>query len=161
MNKLKMFGVGPKIGKTAFPFALFGIIAPLFWPQWFNFVEVLHPFLYPAGLALFITGIISYGVSVKFLLKGLKNTTLVTTGPFYLCRNPLYTSIILLLIPGVSLIINSWPMLMVSIVAYIRFRMLIAAEYTEMATFFGKEWERYRSNTPEFFPFPVKKWFKK
>jgi protein-S-isoprenylcysteine O-methyltransferase Ste14 len=55
---------------------------------------------------------------------------------------------------------NSWLVLTTSIVAYILFKFYIRKEYAEMEKFFGDEFRNYKSITPEFFPFPVKKWFR-
>jgi protein-S-isoprenylcysteine O-methyltransferase Ste14 len=110
-----------------------------------------------AGIVLLATGIILYGMTIRLLLKGLKNTKLVTAGPYRYCRNPLYATIILLIVPGVSLLLNSWLLLIVCVVANIRFRMVIRSEYAEMEKFFGDEWTQYCKRTPEFFPFPLRK----
>ncbi len=76
-----------------------------------------------------------------------------------LCCNPLYASFLLLIIPGISLMMNSWLIMTTSIAGYIVFKIVIRSEYTEMEKFFGDEYIKYRKSTPEFFPFPVKKWF--
>jgi len=100
-----------------------------------------------------------YFLTAPALLKGLKETKLMTTGTFYLCCNPLYSSIILLIIPGISLMMNSWLVLTTSLVAYVLFKIFIKSEYSEMEKFFGDDFKKYRAETPEFFPFPWKKWF--
>ena len=35
-----------------------------------------------------------------------------------------------------------------------------SSEYLEMEKFFGSEFRKYRAETPEFLPFPIRKWFK-
>jgi len=84
----------------------------------------------------------------------------MTTGTYYLCRNPLYASIILMVIPGVSFVLHTCLILTTSMIAYIAFKINIKSEYKEMETFFGEAYLSYKKNTPEFFPFPFKKWFK-
>jgi protein-S-isoprenylcysteine O-methyltransferase Ste14 len=68
---------------------------------------------------------------------------------------------ILMIVPGIALWVNSWLMLTTSIVAYIMFRINIKSEYQEMESFFGEKYLEYKKNTPEFWPFPWKKWFGK
>jgi len=126
----------------------------------FDFFEGGNRNLFFAGLVLVIAGILSYFITVPLLLKGLKENKLVTTGTFYLCRNPLYMSIIALIIPGIAFMMNSWLILTTSIVAFILFKVFIKNEYAEMEKFFGDAYRIYRAETPEFFPFPVKKWFR-
>ncbi|NCA75106.1 MAG: hypothetical protein EOM90_02115 [Alphaproteobacteria bacterium] len=46
----------------------------------------------------------------------------MTTGPYHYCRNPLYATIILLVIPGLALVVNSWLVLTASLVGYIAFK---------------------------------------
>jgi protein-S-isoprenylcysteine O-methyltransferase Ste14 len=65
----------------------------------------------------------------------------------------------LLIIPALSLILNSWLVLTSSLVGYILFKIFIRTEYNELEKFFGEEYRRYRDTTPEFFPFPIKKIF--
>ena len=97
---------------------------------------------------------------MPFHLKGIKETRLITKAAFYLCCNPLYAAIILLIVPGVALMMNSWLVLTSSIAAYLVFKLSIKKEYDEMIAFFGDEYKKYSEETPEFFPFPIKKLFR-
>jgi protein-S-isoprenylcysteine O-methyltransferase Ste14 len=110
-----------------------------------------------AGIVLLIIGLIFYFSTVRFLLKGLKETKLMTKGPYSLCQNPLYASLILLVIPALSLILNSWLILTASFVGYFLFKSFINREYSELEKFFGEDYLKYKSETPEFFPLPLKR----
>ncbi len=81
----------------------------------------------------------------------------MTRGPFALCLNPLYASIMLLVVPGVALAMNSWIILLTPLVAYTQFRAHIRQEYEEMEKFFGDAWRDYAAKTPEIFPFTRRK----
>lgn len=153
MNKLNFLGVGPKIGLIALPWLAATIVLNILFKETFHISEKYGNFVFYAGVGLLIAGLIFYFLTVPQLLKGLKETRLVVTGTFSLCCNPLYTAIILLIVPGVALMMNSWLVLTSSIVAYIAFRMYIKAEYVELEKFFGDEYIKYRERTPEFFPF--------
>ncbi len=159
MNRLNFLGIGPKIGVITLPWLAVAILLTLKFGSSFNFFEGGNRILYIAGIVLLIAGILSYFISATLLLKGLKETRLVTTGTFYLCRNPLYMSIILLILPGVAFMMNSWLVLTTSILAFVLFKIFIKSEYAEMEKFFGEAYIKYSDETPEFFPFPVKKWF--
>jgi protein-S-isoprenylcysteine O-methyltransferase Ste14 len=91
------------------------------------------------------------------LLKGLKETRLITSGPYGLCQNPLYSSLILFIIPALSLLLNSWLVLTSAFIGFILFKLFIKTEYDEMEKFFGEDYIKYRRETPEFFPFTKKK----
>lgn len=160
MEKLNFMGVGPKIGMIALPWLAASIILTIFFDSTFAYFKNGNNILFYIGLALIITGIVMYLYSALTLLKGLKKTKLVTTGTYYFCCNPLYSAIILFIIPGISFMMNSWLVLITSIVAYFIFKIFIKSEYAEMEKFFGNDYIKYRNETPEFFPFPVKKLFR-
>lgn len=160
MDKLNFFGVGPKIGLIALPWLAVSIALTLLFNNSFVFFKNGNNVLFYIGLTLIIAGIIMYFLSALTLLKGLKKTNLVTKGTYYFCCNPIYSAIILFIIPGISFMMNSWLTLTTSLVAYIIFKIFIKSEYAEMVKFFGNDYIKYKSETPEFFPFPVRKLFR-
>jgi protein-S-isoprenylcysteine O-methyltransferase Ste14 len=157
MNKLNFLGIGPKIGSAAIPWLAAAIFFSLKYENTFTFMTGGNRILFYSGIALLIVGAVMYFLTAPALLKGLKETRLVTGGAYYLCCNPLYSAIILFIIPGVSLVMNSWLVLTTSLLAYTLFKIFIKSEYAEMEKIFGDEYLRYRAETPEFFPFPFKK----
>jgi protein-S-isoprenylcysteine O-methyltransferase Ste14 len=161
MGKLNFFGAGPKIGIILLPWLAATIILSCVKNNLFNFYKGNGHILLIAGIILMAFGLVFYLSTVRLLLKGLQETRLVTNGAFSLCQNPLYSSIILFIIPALSLLINSWLILTTSITGYILFKLYISKEYTELEKFFGENYLRYKNETPEFFPLPLKKWFSK
>lgn len=153
MNKLNFFGVGPKIGSIMLPWLAASIVLSILFKETFLISEIYHKAVFFAGLVLLIVGFIFYFSTIPQLLKGIKETKLVVNGTFSLCCNPLYAAIILLIVPGVALMMNSWLVLTTTIVGYVVFKMFIAKEYEELEKFFGDEYVKYRERTPEFFPF--------
>jgi protein-S-isoprenylcysteine O-methyltransferase Ste14 len=160
MDKLNFMGVGPKIGMIALPWLAVSIIFTVFLDSKPTFFKNGNNILFYIGFALIITGGVMYFLSALTLLKGLKKTFLVTNGTYYFCCNPLYSALILFIIPGISFMMNSWLILTTSIVAYVSFKIFIKNEYAEMEKFFGKDYIKYKNETPELFPFPVKKLFR-
>ena len=158
MKKLNFLGIGPKIGAVALPLLAVAIFCSIRFRRTFTFTSTSSKVLFFAGIFILICGLIMYFVTVPSLLKGLKETRLVKTRAFYLCCNPLYSSIILFIIPGIAFIMNSWLVLTASVAGFILFKINIRKEYSEMEEIFGEEYREYRSVTPEFFPFPFKKW---
>ena len=153
MKKLDFFGVGPKIGRITLPYLAGAIALTIIFPELFTFGEPVRNYLLIAGIVLLAIGLILYGLTVRLLLKGLKETRLVTTGMYRYCQNPLYAVLILLVIPGSGLLMNSWLILTTSVIGYIVFKKLISSEYKEMTEVFGDEYLQYKERTPEFFPF--------
>jgi len=159
MTKLNAIGIGPKIGSIALPWLAVTVFLSIKFKGTFEYINSGEKILFYTGLVLVIAGLLMYFFTVPYLLKGVKETKLVTKGSYYLCCNPLYASIIVLIIPGTSLLMNSWLVITTSIVAFILFKVFIKSEYTEMENIFGEEYTNYRKSTPEFFPFPFKKLF--
>ena len=152
-------GIGPKVGRIVLPWLAASIFFSLKFKSPFTYPGEENRIIFYSGLALVILGSILYVLTIPALLKGLKETKLVTTGTFYLCCNPLYSAIILFIIPGVSLMMNSWLVLTTSIVGFALLKVFIKSEYVEMEKFFGNDFRKYKADTPDFLPFPVKKWF--
>jgi protein-S-isoprenylcysteine O-methyltransferase Ste14 len=159
MNKLNFFGVGPKIGLVLLPWLAMSIITSCL-TNYFAYITESSGNLKIAGTILMIFGLSFYFSTVRLLLKGLKETRLVTNGGFYLCQNPLYASFLLFIIPALSLLLNSWLVLTSSLVGYLIFKLYIRGEYQLLEKYFGESYSKYKSETPELFPFPVKKWFR-
>jgi len=153
-------GIGPKVGGVALPWLALSIFLSVKYKGTFAYLENDSRILFYIGIAFVSVGALLYFFTVPALLKGLKETKLVTSGAFYLCCNPLYSSILLLIVPGVSFMMNSWLVITSSIVGFTFFKIFIKREYVEMEKFFGNEYRKYRAETPEFLPFPVRKWFK-
>jgi protein-S-isoprenylcysteine O-methyltransferase Ste14 len=159
MKKLNALGIGPKIGMVAIPVFITTLLLSIYKKELFYVGEKLDQPLLIVGIILLCIGVIFYAVTVRFLLKGVKTTTLQTGGTYYLTQNPLYACIIMMIVPGVSLVLHTWLILATSLVAYIMFKLNIKSEYKEMESFFGEAYLEYRKKTPEFCPFPWKKWF--
>jgi protein-S-isoprenylcysteine O-methyltransferase Ste14 len=160
MNKLNFMGIGPKVGIIVLPWLAIAIFLTMKFRSSFAYFADANSIMFYSGLALVIAGSVLYLLTIPALLKGLKHTKLITNSTYYLCCNPLYASIILLIIPGASLMMNSWLILTTSLVGYVLMKLFIKSEYEEMERFFGEDFKKYRNETPEFFPFPVKKWLR-
>ncbi|MBN2214412.1 MAG: hypothetical protein JW723_09215 [Bacteroidales bacterium] len=161
MKKLNYLGIGPKIGVIVLPWLAVAIFITLNFKSSFNYLSDGSRILFFSGLALVTIGSAMYFLTAPALLKGLQETRLITNGTYYLCRNPLYTSVIVFVIPGISFMMNSWLILTTSIAGIILCKIFIQSEYAEMENFFGDDFRNYMAETPEFLPFPINKWFRK
>jgi protein-S-isoprenylcysteine O-methyltransferase Ste14 len=157
MNKLNPLGIGPKIAIILLPWLAASIILSRMRNKYFEFTEGNSHILHISGIVLMVIGLVFYFATARLLLKGLKETRLITSGPYSICQNPLYVSLILLVIPALSLILNSWLVLTSSIVGFILFKLFIKSENKELEKFFGEDYLKYKRETPEFFPLPIKK----
>jgi protein-S-isoprenylcysteine O-methyltransferase Ste14 len=72
-------------------------------------------------------------------------TRLVTTGPFRLTRNPMYTGHVIALL-GAALRAGSWwPLIVAPLAARAATRLVILPEETYLAERFGEDYQRYRA----------------
>jgi protein-S-isoprenylcysteine O-methyltransferase Ste14 len=156
MKNLNFLGIGPKIAVVLLPWLAATIVLSSLKIGFFKYTSETSRVLHIAGIVFMAVGLIFYFSTVRMLLKGLKETRLMTKGPYSFCQNPLYASLILAVIPALSLILNSWLVLTSSIIGYILFKLFIKIEYRELEKFFGEEYIKYRNETPEFFPLPRK-----
>jgi len=153
MKKLSFFGIGPKIGRVALPCLVVTIVLTVVFPCIFTFGEAARSGCMIAGAALLVVGLALYFMTVRSLLRGLKETKLITTGSYRYCQSPLYALLLMLVIPAITLLLNSWLVLTTSIVGYILFKRFIGEEYKELTEVFGDEFIHYSKSTPEFCPF--------
>ena len=161
MIKLSFTGIGPKIGRVGLPYLLITLFLSLYFKKTFSVGPVLDKPLLIAGIILLVIGVIFWAITGRLLIKGIKSTTLMTTGTYYLCQNPLYASMILMIFPGLSFVLHTWLVLTTSLVAYTLFKIHIKQEYSELESVFGEAYLSYRKDTPEIIPLPFRKWFKK
>ncbi len=159
MKKMDFYGIGPKIGRVLIPWLTLTIVLSCISNR-FNFYTERNSALTILGGILLAFGLIFYFSSVRLLLNGLKEGKLVTTGTLSLCQNPLYMSFILFLIPAIALLINSWLILTTCVVGFVLLKVYVNAEYQMLEKAFGDEYLKYRNETPEFIPLPIKKWFR-
>lgn len=157
MHKLNFFGIGPKIAIVLLPWLGISIVFSCMKINLFRYTPESSDILFIAGIVLIVAGLIFYLSTVRMLLKGLKETKLMTKGPYRICQNPLYASLILTVIPALSLLLNSWLVLTSSFVGFILFKIFIKSEYIELEKFFGEDYLKYKRETPEFFPISFKK----
>jgi protein-S-isoprenylcysteine O-methyltransferase Ste14 len=157
MNRLNPLGIGPKIAIILLPWLAASIILSRMPNKYFEYITGNSHILHISGIVLMVVGLVFYFTTVRLLLKGLKETRLITSGPYRSCQNPLYMSLILLIIPALSLILNSWLVLTSSIVGYILLKLFIKSENKELEKFFGEDYLKYKRETPEFFPLSITK----
>jgi protein-S-isoprenylcysteine O-methyltransferase Ste14 len=157
MNKLNALGIGPKIAIILLPWIAGSIIMSKTADNFFKYSVKYTAILHLAGIILMVIGLVFYFATARMLLKGLKETRLMITGPYRLCQHPLYASLVLIVIPALSLILNSWLVLTSSIVGILLMKLFIKSEYRELEKFFGEDYLKYKRETPEFFPVPFKK----
>jgi protein-S-isoprenylcysteine O-methyltransferase Ste14 len=159
-TSMTLFGCGPKLALLCLPYVMLSLTVMYKYPEFldlrfldFSYVEVL-------GFAWLGIGVIYWMYSAFFFLKYFKPGNLITQGPFALCRNPIYSSIIVFIIPSLALIFHSGLLFSISLVLYIGFKLSIHGETHVLRRIFGEEYDQYEKSVNEIIPFP-KNLFKK
>lgn len=104
------------------------------------------------GLTLIVIWIIWHSWCVKTISRWWRNDELCTTGPYRLVRHPIYSGSIVLGLTGVSLLINSWVLLLAPILQYFILSKLVRKEEAMMAAVFGDRYREYASHTGRLLP---------
>jgi len=78
---------------------------------------------------------------------------LVRTGPYGLVRNPIYTSMLLVILAS-GIILTPWQLLVASVsLFFIGTEVRVRTEEKLLATRFGEEFESYKREVPAYLPF--------
>jgi len=153
-TSLTLFGCGPKLALLCLPYVALSLTVTLKYPEFFDLEFLNLNFVKVLGFCWFGVGIIFWLYSAIFFLKYFKQGKLITKGPFVLCRNPIYSSIIVFIIPSLGLIFHSGIIFSISLVLYIGFKISIHGECNLLRRAFGEEYEVYEKSVNELFPFP-------
>lgn len=107
---------------------------------------------------LYLFGLCLIGVATAgrlwcaLYISGYKNSSLVTVGPYSLCRNPLYF-FSLLGFTGVGFATETWTLGLVALASFsLLYPSVIAAEERHLRSCFGPAFDDYRARTPSFLP---------
>lgn len=153
-SSMTLFGCGPRLALFCLPYIILSLTVMFRYPQFLNLGFLDFPLIKYLGLIWMALGVIFWVYSAVYFLKYFKPGTLITAGPFALCRNPIYSSIIVFIIPSVALIFHSGILLSIAVVLYLGFKLTIHGETIVLRRIFGEEYDKYERYVNEIFPFP-------
>jgi protein-S-isoprenylcysteine O-methyltransferase Ste14 len=153
-TSMTLFGCGPKLALLCLPYVILSLIVMYRYPEFFDLRFLDFTYVKFLGIAWLTLGIIFWIYSAIFFLKYFKPGELLIQGPFALCRNPIYSSIIVFIIPSLALIFHSGLLFSISLVLYIGFKISIHGEVNVLLRIFGQEYELYEKSVNEIIPFP-------
>jgi protein-S-isoprenylcysteine O-methyltransferase Ste14 len=147
-------GIGPKLALVTLPFIILSIILMQKDPGFLkmNFLNKITGNI--TGYALLITGVIFYVYSAKIFFADFKTNKLIKRGTYGLCRNPIYATFIVFIVPSLSFLFLSGMIILMDLVLYINFKVLIHEEYDALKENFGDEYEKYKKSVNEIIPLP-------
>jgi len=97
----------------------------------------------PAGYVLLLLGLILWAMAVIQLLTGFPKGKLVTSGAYGVVRNPIYSSVIFFILPGVALLTLTWVYFVAAAFLYAGVMILIGVEEKQLARAIGQAYEDY------------------
>ena len=124
------------------------------YPEFFDLRFLDVPFVNVLGFAGLGVGILFWMSSAMYFFGHFYAGKLITKGPFALCRNPIYSSMMVFIIPSLALIFHSGLIFSFSLVLYIGFKISIHGETNLLSRTFGEEYEIYKKSVNEIIPFP-------
>jgi protein-S-isoprenylcysteine O-methyltransferase Ste14 len=151
---MTLFGCGPKLALLCLPYIILSLTVMFRYPEFLDLRFLDLPSVKVLGFVWLCLGIIFWIYSAIFFLKFFKPGNLITLGPFALCRNPIYSSLIVFIIPSLALILHSGLIFSISLVLYLGFRISIHGETNVLRRIFGEEYEIYEKSVNEIIPFP-------
>lgn len=151
---MTLFGCGPKLALICLPYIILSLTVMYRDPDFFDLKILDLSYVKILGFTWLALGIIFWIYSAIYFLKFFEDGKLLTKGAFALCRNPIYSSIIVLIIPSLALIFHSGMVFSIALVLYLGFKISIHGETILLKRIFGPEYEKYEQSVNEIFPFP-------
>lgn len=153
-NRMTLFGCGPKLALICLPYIILSLVVMFMYPHFFDLKFLDNIYARVLGYVWLALGIVFWIYSAVYFLKYFKPGQLITRGPFGLCRNPIYTSIIVFIIPSLALIFHAGLTFSISLVLYVGFKISVHRETIVLKRIFGEEYDKYEKSVNEIIPFP-------
>ena len=153
-TSMTLFGCGPKLALLCLPYIILSLVVMFMYPDFFDLKFLDKIYARVSGYVWLAIGIVFWIYSAVYFLKFFKPGQLITKGPFGFCRNPIYSSIIVFIIPSLAIIFHSGLTFSISLVLYIGFKISIHGETNVLRRIFGEEYDKYEKSVNEIIPFP-------
>jgi protein-S-isoprenylcysteine O-methyltransferase Ste14 len=139
----ELIGAGDRIMAFTLPFAALGVVANVLRPSWFR-IDLRTAGLV-VGTVVLALGVLAWAGSALLVLVQAPRGRLITRGPFAVVLHPLYTSVALLVLPGIGLLLDSWLGFALGAVLYLGARLFAPTEERSLAAAFPSEYPAYRA----------------
>jgi protein-S-isoprenylcysteine O-methyltransferase Ste14 len=146
-TKMTRWGVGPVFGLASIAYAAAVHLLSRGKPD--LAIEIVpHSVLASAGIALIAFGLPFYVLAAKAVMRAFTANQLVTDGVYRICRHPLYGAWIVFIVPGIELLVGTWPGLTTPVAMYVLLRLLARTEEDYLSARFGDSYQQYRRRVP-------------
>lgn len=145
-KEMTIRGIGIKLERIGVPYLICTLITSYLLRPLFSF-GITDFSRIAVGLTLLIPGAILHIIAAVTMLRGFKKGELLTRGLFRMSRNPMYATMIFLIIPGLSLLCNSWLLLPSIPLMLLIFFSNIHEEEQYLEKTFGEAFKSYKQKT--------------
>ena len=147
-------GIGPRLILMCLPYIILALSVGNKYPEFLNIQYFDQVGLKNLGIFWLTVGLAFWISSVIIFLTDFKTGILITRGTYSLCRNPIYASMIIFIIPAFALIFHSGLIASIDLVFYLGFKISIHGENILLERAFGNSYEIYKQSVNEILPFP-------
>ncbi|HUW66173.1 MAG TPA: isoprenylcysteine carboxylmethyltransferase family protein [Spirochaetia bacterium] len=148
------WGIGPKLAMATILYSILIEYVTSSFPQIFDFPFIPRFMTTIIGLIILIIGVLFFISSISTFSREYKKGKLITTGTYSLCRNPIYSSFIVFIIPSIALLLHAWLLITASIFMYVMFKANIGKENEYLRDRYGDEYRGYERRVNEILPIP-------
>lgn len=150
---LKPFGgIVPVFAPVFFVLLAAAVLGTVVFREFFRIPLLPDPLRLGLGAVIALVMIPFYANTVRVFLADFKTGKVVTRDTYAYCRNPIYATWIVFLLPAAALLADSWLLAALDLVLYGVFKALIPREYAECREAFGEDYVRYESSVSEIVP---------
>ena len=149
---MTVFGAGHKIAAVTVPFLGITLAAGYLRHELFTFGALPASLLIGTGCGLIVLGLAVNFTAAVMMMRAFAAKRLQTSGPYAISRNPMYTSFLLLTLPGMALVLNNWTILGVTAAVYAATTRFVREEERWLEEQFGAEWIEYTSRVGRILP---------
>lgn len=135
MGFFKRPGFVPAIGATVVAASI--VVHFVFYPA-FVFAAASRDLVMSVGIGLVALGAYVVALSGTRIVKAARGQEMVTNGPFAVFLNPIYGAVVLFVIPGAALILQSWLVAATAPATYLLYRIFARREEQRLIARFGE-----------------------
>ena len=137
-KRLSRWCIGPRTFLPTIAYGIVAVAATYAWPDACLLRWPPYAVFATAGGILLALGVPMWLTAVVTVRRAYSRDELVISGVFGLVRNPIYSAMIVLNLPGIALLTRAWPLFGMPLVAYAIFKLLIHREDEYLERRFGK-----------------------
>ena len=149
---MSVFGVGPWFVVLSLAYAAVGTSLRVLYPEHTTIPGLPRGAQVAAGVVLLAVGIPFFVAAMRALRRGFPEDRLFTQGVYATCRHPVYGCWVVFNVPGIILLADSWPGLVVTGLMYVTLKLLVVREERYLEERFGDEYRAYAARTPAVLP---------